>query len=128
MPRYDYKCSKCEQIEEHLHSMKESPEIKCSSCGGSMERQIAPNFAGFNIKGGTASIHWKEKRQRIKKSEELEKRQRARYGDGPKVAPNIAGVRTESWSDAQKLAKECGIDSKSYDAHVAKENKKKIIV
>lgn len=125
MPRYDYKCGKCENIEEHVHSMKETPEIKCSECGEVMERMISRNFAGFSIKGGTASIHWKEKRQRLKNREELGKRQRERYGEGMKPAPNIAGVRQESWSDAQKLAKECGLNSDSYTPYVEKENKSK---
>lgn len=123
MPRYDYWCEKCDKIEEHVHSMKEDPDIKCE-CGEPMMRLISRNFAGFNIKGGSSSIHWREKRNRIKNSETLEKRQRDRYGDGPKVAPNIAGVRQESWSDCQKLAKECGLNSDSYSPMVEKEKNK----
>lgn len=125
MPRYDYKCPDCEAVEEHIHSMKETPEIKCSECGGTMTRLISRNFAGFSIKGGTASIHWKEKRQRLKNREELGRRQKERWGDGIQAAPNIAGVRQESWSDAQKLAKECGLNSDSYTPYVEKEKKTK---
>ena len=44
------------------------------------------------------------------------------------MAPNIAGVRTDSWSDAQKMAKEAGMNHESYTPFVEKEKKKKIIV
>lgn len=125
MATYEYKCANCNSVEEHMHSMKENPKIKCSECGESMSRMISLSFGGFNIKGGSSSIHWKEKRNRAKKSEELERKQRERYGDGPKPAPNIAGVRQESWSDCQKLAKECGLNSDSYTPMVEKEKKKK---
>lgn len=124
MPRYDYACEKCGNIEEHIHSMKESPEIKCPKCRSSMTRQISLSFGGFNIKGGSSSIHWREKRYRKKKSEKLKEKQKTKYGN-PMPAPNIAGVRQESWSDCQKLAKECGLDSDSYTPMVEKERKKK---
>lgn len=89
-----------------------------------MDRIISKNIAGFSIKGGTASIHYREKRNRVKRNQDLEKRQRERYGDGPKIAPNIAGVRTDSWSDAQKMAKEAGMNHESYTPYVEKEKKK----
>lgn len=125
MPRYDYGCDQCGRIEEHLHSMKEEPEIRCPDCGTVMKKRVVHNFAGFNIKGGSASIHWKEKRQRLKNREILGRKQKEKYGDGPKVTPNIAGVPQESWADCQKLAKECGLNADSYTPHVEKEKKTK---
>jgi hypothetical protein len=90
-----------------------------------MERIISPNFGGFSIKGGSSSINWKEKRLQHKNNEEAAIRMQKRYGDvGPKVMPNIAGVAQESWSDCQKLAKECGLNSDSYQPMVEKEKKK----
>ncbi len=128
MPTYDYGCEKCGKVEEHFHSMKEEPEIKCKKCKKKMERQISYNGGGFIFKGGTSSIHDREKRQRKKRSEQLEVKQQKYRHDAPQVQPNIAGVRTDSWKDAQKMAKEAGMDTKSYTPYVEKEKKKKIIV
>lgn len=119
MPTYDYHCSKCEKTEEHIHGMLEQPEILCSSCNTVMQKVIG--VSQFSIKGGTEASHWKEKRYRLQRSEEMSKRQRARYGDQMKAAPNVMGHRTDTWSDAQKLAKECNIPTDSYEPWVAKE-------
>lgn len=128
MPTYDYKCEKCKKIKEEIHRISESPEYKCPDCGTVMVRLFTLNRTGFILKGGTPSINYKEKRQRLKRSEELAKKQRKRYGHfTPEVKPNIAGVETESWSDAQKLAKESGMNHESYTPYVEKEKKKKII-
>lgn len=124
MPRYDYRCTECQLVEEHIHSMLETPSIQCSECGASMERIISRNIAGFNIKGGSPSIHWREKRQRREKSKQLDQKQKERYGNMT-PAPNIAGVRYDSWSDAQKVAKEAGFNTESYKPWVEKEKKKK---
>ena len=123
MPTYDYQCQGCQKMEEHIHSIKESPEILCSKCGSTMKKMISRNIAGFSIKGGSPSIHWREKRQRIAKSEKLKETQKQKY-DNISVAPNIAGVRYDSWSDAQKVAKEAGLNTESYKPWVEKEKKK----
>jgi putative FmdB family regulatory protein len=126
MPRYDYKCTKCDKVEEHIHPMSDNPLIKCSECNAEMKRIISHNIAGFAIKGGSEAIHWREKQKRLKKREVLGKKQKERYGDGPKVAPNIAGVMQDSWSDCQKLAKEAGMNHESYQSYVEKEKKNNI--
>jgi len=130
MPTYDYECKECGTKEEHVHSMKEDPEIRCK-CGGVMKRLISLNFGGFILKGGTPAIHDREKRNRKKRSVEMDKRQRARYGEAAsRIHPNVAGVRTDSWTDAQKMAKEAGMNSESYKPWVEKEkkDKKKLII
>ena len=33
MPRYDYECEKCGNVQEEVHGMKESPKVKCVKCG-----------------------------------------------------------------------------------------------
>lgn len=121
MPRYDYGCDSCGRVDEHIHSMKEEPTIRCPDCGTIMKRCVVRNFVGFNVKGGSSSIHWKEKRQRLKNREVLGRKQRERYGEGLKIQPNIGGVPQESWSDCQKLAKECGLNADSYTPYVKKE-------
>ena len=129
MPAYDYKCLKCGNIEEIEHKMSETLAMTCGECGGVLERQISSNFGGFLIKGGSSSIHWKEKRLRHKMNDEAGVRMQKRYGDaGPKVRPNIMGVQQESWSDCQKLAKECGMNANSYQPLIEREKKKKIQV
>ena len=129
MPMYDYLCSSCKLIEEHIHNISEKPEIKCPKCKRVMDKIISFNAGGFIIKGGTPAIHYREKRQRTKNTEKMREKQKKSWGDsGPKIQPNIAGVPMDSWSDAQRLAKEAGMNHESYTPYVEKENKKKIIV
>jgi hypothetical protein len=93
-----------------------------------MQRQFSINAGGFVIKGGSESINWKEKRYRLKRNDEMAVRQKNRYGTGPKIQPNIAGVQQDSWSDCQKLAKESGMNAESFQPWVDKEKKPKIQV
>ena len=124
MPTYDYKCIKCGETQEVIHKMSENPELSCD-CGGKMVRQIVLGDGGFIIKGGSSSIHWKEKKLRTKMNEEAGERMKKKYRDtGSKITPNIAGVRQESWSDCQKLAKESGMSAESYQPLVDREKKK----
>jgi len=128
MPTFDYKCAECHYQEEKIHGMKEEPEYKCPKCGFSMVRQFTPNIAGFIFKGGTETINWKEKRYRLKRSEQMAVKQEVHRAEMPKVQPNVAGVELDTWSDAQKVAKECGLQSETYTPFVEKENKPKIVV
>lgn len=128
MPTYDYGCNSCDCVVEQTHLMSENPEYDCPKCGKKLERMFSPNGGGFIFKGGTDSINYREKRIRKKRSEELKVKQLRHKHDSPKVQPNIAGVRTDSWSDAQKMAKEAGMNHQSYTPYVEKEKKKKIIV
>jgi putative FmdB family regulatory protein len=128
MPAYDYKCPKCENIEEHIHSIKDSPKIICTDCNETMAKIISFNQSGFVLKGGSDTINWKEKRMRMKKRETIEKRQKERWKEKEmKIKPNIAGVETGSWSDAQKMAKEAGLNHESFTPWVEKEKKKTIL-
>lgn len=128
MPTYNYSCPSCEKIEEQFHKMSENPEYKCPDCGTVMVRLISPNSSGFIIRGGTPTTNYREKRLRKKRSHELKRKQQERQDEGPQVKPNIAGVETGTWSDAQKLAKEAGMNHESYTPFVEKEKKKKIVV
>lgn len=121
--RYDYKCPKCGKIEEHEYSMNDNPLIKCLNCNTVMTRVFTTDY-GFSIKGGTETMHWREKQKRVKRSRELDKKQKEKYGPGQEPVPNIAGVRQESWADCQKLAKESGMNHESYTPFVEKEKKK----
>jgi len=128
MPTYTYKCTECGSEEDQIHGMKEVPEYKCSKCSSLMEKIFTPNIGGFIFKGRkTEASNYKEKRYRHKLNEDVSKRQKDRWGKGPKVRPNIAGVETDSWSDAQKMAKEAGLNHDSYTPLVEKEGKKIIV-
>jgi putative FmdB family regulatory protein len=123
MPTYEYRCNSCGSVQEEMHSIKSDPDINCNSCDSEepMTRLISNNPGGFVVKGDSSTKLWKESRIRHKKNADLEVRQIERYGNGPKLNPNVAGQETESWSDAQKLAKEAGIDPKTYDPYVSAE-------
>jgi putative FmdB family regulatory protein len=129
---YDYFCDKCGYTKEIVHSMAETPEILCPECSGKMERLISQNFGGFTIKGGTSSIHSREKENRRKRSEDMGRRQRERYGKPSYVKPNIAGIETGTWANAhtiaQEIKKDTGIFPETYAPLAAKEKEGKIIV
>lgn len=40
MPMYRYVCQSCGNEEVHLHSVNESPSLKCVRCGSDMVRTI----------------------------------------------------------------------------------------
>lgn len=50
MAVYDYKCDKCDNVQEEMHSIKETPEIKCEKCQSNMTRCISGG-TGFILKG-----------------------------------------------------------------------------
>jgi putative FmdB family regulatory protein len=50
MPIYVYRCRKCDATEEHIQRISDPPIIKCSACGGKLEKAITS--AAFHLKGG----------------------------------------------------------------------------
>jgi putative FmdB family regulatory protein len=123
MPRYDYQCQLCSFVEEYVHSMKENPEFHCPKCNGQMTRLISFNRNSFIIKGESVAKDWKEERYRIKRSADMGMKQIERYGSGPRLKPNVAGVEVDSWNDAAKLAKEAGLSTDSYTPMIEKEKR-----
>lgn len=126
MPAYDYKCPTCGIVVEQIHSIKESPLIPCPECEkvGStviMERMISLNTSGFIFKSWTEPMSYKASRQKQSSIADMEARQIERYGSGPRLQPNVAGLETSSWGEAQSLAKEAGLNTSSYDSHIEKE-------
>jgi putative FmdB family regulatory protein len=101
MPTYDYICRKCENTVEIIHSIKETPVIKCEECQDQvMERLISHNFGGFIIKGESPSKVNKEMGVRRRKNADLGVRQLERYGSGPRLFLML-GVR--KYPPGQKL-------------------------
>jgi putative FmdB family regulatory protein len=123
MPTYEYRCTSCNTVREEIHSIKATPEFFCNGCEGikPLSRMISSNPGGFVVKGDSPTKLWKETRLRRKKNADLDVKQIERYGSGPKLQPNVAGQETETWTDAQKLAKDAGIDTSTYNNHVSDE-------
>lgn len=125
MPLYDLKClnEKCEHIEEDLFlSFNENlEEIRCSKCSSKM-KSITFGGNGTVFKGmGWASKNLKVKDEKKRKNDYLSKKQKEEHAT-LQLVPNIGGVEVDSFSDAAKLAKESGLDYKSYEKY-AKEEK-----
>ena len=126
MPTYEYKCPKCGTLIETVHSIKENPDIKCPACleekiDSVMERQISRNFGGFIFKQWTESKNYSFKKQKDQESKKRKLKEIERYGTGPRLQPNVAGMEVDSWSDAKKLAKEIKADTSTYDSYISKE-------
>ena len=47
---YDYKCKKCNHVQEERHSILKEPKIRCEKCNSLCKRQM-PNTANFILKG-----------------------------------------------------------------------------
>ena len=45
MPRYDYKCNRCESVEEIIHGFNDEHSFHCVDCGQAMSKLIS----GVNI-------------------------------------------------------------------------------
>jgi hypothetical protein len=88
-----------------------------------MIRLISFNRNSFIIKGESVAKDWKEERYRLKRSANMGVKQIERYGSGPRVKPNVAGVEVDSWSDAAKMAKEAGLNADSYTPMIEKEKR-----
>lgn len=50
MPTYDYRCFKCEKIQQHFHKMSEEPAQLCSECNEKMVKCIGGGI-GLHFKG-----------------------------------------------------------------------------
>lgn len=121
MPIYGYACPQCEHEFDRMLSMSRCSEPQsCPECGTEAKKQItAPNF---NLVGDD----WPGKANRIKsqmaeKNKKLSARQKENHGPTARLVPNVEGERTESWSDAAKLAKDKGKDSSGYEKLAKKE-------
>ena len=136
MFRYDYSCSKCENIQEEEHSVNGFKEFqpKCVKCGSSCSYKWTPTIIQFSLldgPSGTApSKAGRIKDYRRRQYEIVGKRQKDRYGHLNRDAiPNTNnGQITESWREAQSIAlKEKGKRSAAtYEPKVQAEKKKRV--
>lgn len=128
MPTYDYECQTCEHpfdifMEMSDYDIKAMPP--CPECGVKKEvirvftTPPMVNFSGdgWSTKDGRINSQMAENRKRAgAKQHELKM-----DGAVPTLAPNVGGERTDSWSDAAKLAKSQGKNTSGYEKHARKE-------
>lgn len=133
MPFYTYLCKNndCTKFDEEYNcrvSMDKNKEPQpCPECGTENQKIFKPT-TNFILKGdGWAGKNHRIKNQMREKNKKLDARQNEMKRDAPSVtlAPNVDGERVDSWSDAQKLAKSKGKDTKSYESLIAKEKASK---
>ncbi len=82
MPRYDYKCPKCDQVEEIQHSIHKNPKYKCSNCKTRMERQISSGsyVITSGIKGSLEDHKESEHTKKVKDPERAVKSRTREFG------------------------------------------------
>lgn len=126
MPTYDYRCAGCENSYTARLSMKDCniPQ-PCPECGEMGDKvpsvpQIIFKGDGWMTKNGRVSAQMKEKNRRLDARQQEMKRE---TNVGGTLVPNVNGERVDSWSDAQKLAKDKGKNADSYTTLVEKEKR-----
>jgi len=131
VPTYEYKCNNedCEAYFEcsmTISEYRKSKDQDCPECGSGTRRVITT--CNFVLQGDS----WPGKANRINtqmkaRQNRLSKRQKERKRESPVAGlmPNVGGERTESWKDAQKLARDQGKDSLSYTPLVQAEEASK---
>lgn len=123
MPIYEYRCAQCsEGFERTLPISRYDEPQSCDVCGGEGKRLISkPHiiFAG----DGWVSKNLRVEGQMRSKNERLDARQNEmkREAPGVRLAPNVGGERTESWTDAARLAADRGKDASTYEPMIRKE-------
>ena len=128
MPTYEYECTgaACEYPFEVRLSLSEynAPQ-HCPLCGAPGRKLISPpNFVlkGDDWPGKNLKIRgqMEEKNRRLQAKQEVMRRE----APGMTLAPNVAGERVDSWADAQKLARDKGLSTASYEAKIKEERAK----
>lgn len=124
MPTYEYECPSCGEWFEKFLSITSSDDPQTCSCGSVGEKRISP--PNFILKGdGWTGKELKVNGQMMKRRQKVLERQSVREREANiHLAPNVAGERVDTWSEAQKLARSKGLDSSSYDPLVRKEKSK----
>jgi putative FmdB family regulatory protein len=127
MPAYDFHCNSCDLTFERFVKLSEFDNPQpCEQCQ-SLETQRLISGVNFVLAGD----NWPGKNIRIKnqmarKNERLTAKQnefKADTGGVARLAPNVDGERTDTWSDAKRLAESKGKNTASYDAMIQKEKK-----
>lgn len=132
---YDYRCGKCDWVQEEwcsMHTFKEYTPV-CDKCGGFCTYEFNPKGVSFVLKDGPTGS-WPSKGERFKKfrtkaSETAARRQADRYPYVSRGAiPNYKGAEADSWEEARSAAAhEDGLEvAATFDSKVAEEKARKI--
>ena len=123
MPTYTYRCTECESEFDRVLPLSEYDHPQTCSCGcEDTKRVISP--VGFVLRGdGWGGKNLRIKNQMLARRKNLAGKELERKMDGPgvRLAPNVGGVRVDSWAEAQRMAKSLGKDTSSFDDKVRKE-------
>ena len=128
MPIYTHKCLECNaefDIACRISERKDPHE--CESCGAE-NSVLVIKPCGINFPGDDwTTKNLRVQRQMRRKNEKLQKTSADRAAEQPvaSLVPNVEGEQTGSWEDAQKLAKDKGKNTSSYDPMVQNERKVK---
>ena len=124
MPMYTYQCEECGEEFEELVPMDERDEPQeCPECGTPTKR-IGIELTSFVLKGdGWSGKNHRISRQMAAKNRRLDAKQATLKREGPSVSltPNVGGEKTDSWSEASKLARSQGKDTSGYDRKAREE-------
>lgn len=71
---YDYECKNCSNVQEEIHGMNETPEIKCSKCSTIMQRIISGGSGVIFKGGGWTTSDSSFKQSMLKKNEKMTKK------------------------------------------------------
>jgi len=128
MPIYDYECEneECGVAFEKAMSVSRYDEPQsCPTCGSKARKLVA--LPRFNLPGdGFPGKNNRVAGQMARKNERLREKETAWKRDAPiaTLHPNVDGERTDSWSEAQKLAGSKGKHTGSYEPKIREENSK----
>lgn len=128
MPFYEYRCQSCQTEVTHLLKMSEMHNPPpCKECGSGDLKKLVSRTSVIFKGDGWASKNNRIRNQMRKKNQRLTQKQNEMKRDAPSVnlVPNVGGERTESWSDAAKLARDKGKDTSGYDKLARKEKSNK---
>jgi len=71
MPTYDYECTKCNNIQEEFHGMKDEQEILCNECQSICKKKFSTG-SSFVLKGsGWPSKEYKMKADMTRKNSRM---------------------------------------------------------
>ena len=127
MTTYPYQCQSCSdpfEIEMRMSEFHTSLRPPCPSCQSTNVKRVLTvphlSFVGDGWPGKNNRV----RNQMKKKNQRLAAKERDMKGDGvvPKLLPNVGGERTDSWSEAAKLARSKGNDASGYESLARKES------
>jgi hypothetical protein len=132
MSVYSVECPACREVSQIKRSPKELPELKargalCPACGQAQASYVfQPGGLQVNFAGGVWSDkNSREKSYRAARAETLGRRQKDNNWT-PTLQPNFQGEQTDSWKEAQSMARSRGsVAPETYDNLVRTEGQPK---